>query len=94
VIYRIGDKQSEKLIIPNEYKEKIISIHKYCTKPELEMFLIISEGLSKKYEKLKSKITPKAFAKDKIKYNGKNTTIQQNSIGNIMKTESNFLLRV
>ena len=32
-IYRIGDKQSDKLKIPAEYKSKIISVEKYCTKP-------------------------------------------------------------
>lgn len=34
-ILRIGDKQSDKLIIPKEYKDRIISVEKYCTKPEL-----------------------------------------------------------
>ena len=42
-ILRIGDKQSDKLVIPSEYKDKILSVDKYCTKPELEM---LSDALS------------------------------------------------
>ena len=38
-ILRIGDK----LVIPSEYKDKILSVDKYCTKPELEM---LSDALS------------------------------------------------
>ena len=37
-ILRIGDKQSDKLVIPSEYKDKILSVDKYCTKPELNAF--------------------------------------------------------
>ena len=40
---------------------------KYCTKPELEILLIISEGLYDQYEKVKSKMKPKDFAKQNIK---------------------------
>ena len=43
LIMRVGDVQNENLKIPSDYKEKIIGIEKYCTKPELEMLLIISE---------------------------------------------------
>jgi hypothetical protein len=66
-ILRIGDVLNEKLVIPKEYKNKIVSIEKYCTKPELEILLIISEGLMKKYEKVKSKQKAKSFAKENIK---------------------------
>ncbi len=65
-ILRIGDKQSDRLVIPSEYREKIISIEKYCTKPELEMLFIIAEDLEKKYEKTKSSLKPKDFAKKYI----------------------------
>lgn len=44
LIMRVGDVQNENLKIPSDYKEKIMDIKKYCTKPELEMLLIISEG--------------------------------------------------
>lgn len=64
-ILRIGDLQNEKLIIPSEYKHKIVSIEKYCTKPELEMLLIISENLVDSYEKVKSK-KDQRFSQKKI----------------------------
>ncbi len=68
-IIRVGDKQSDKLIIPNAYKQQITSVGKYCTKPELEMLLIISEGMLKEFEKVKSKMKAKDFAKNNIQYN-------------------------
>lgn len=66
-VLRVGDTQSEKLTIPAEYKYKIVGEEKYCTKPELEILLIISEGLYDQYEKVKSKMNPKDFAKQNIK---------------------------
>lgn len=66
-ILRIGDKLSDKLAIPKEYQEKIISIDKYCTKPELEILLIISENMINQFEKVKSKKKAKTFAKENIK---------------------------
>lgn len=66
-ILRIGDTQGERLLIPQPYKEKIVSVEKYCTKPELEMLLIISEGLMDEYEKVKSSVRPKTFAKQKVR---------------------------
>ena len=66
-ILRIGDKLSDKLVIPKEYQEKIIYVEKYCTKPELEMLLIISENMTNEYEKVKSKKRAKIFAKENIK---------------------------
>lgn len=67
VILRIGDKLSDKLLIPKEYREKIISVEKYCTKPELEILLIISENMTSEFEKGKSKKKAKTFAKENIK---------------------------
>ena len=64
-VLRIGDGQNEKLEIPSEYKDKITLVEKYCTKPELEMLLIISEELADEYEKVKSKM--KTFAKANIR---------------------------
>ena len=71
-IYRIGDKQTDKLTIPIKLKNIVSQdrIYKYCTKPELEILLIINEGLFKKYQKIKSKKTPKEFAKENITFNG------------------------
>ncbi len=70
-ILRIGDKQSDKLIIPKEYKDRIISVEKYCTKPELEMLFIIASDLVADYDKVKSSVSPKAFAKANIRCNDK-----------------------
>ena len=71
VVIRIGDVQNEPLIIPKEYECKITEIKKYCTKPELEMLLIISEGMIDAFEKTKSTITPKEFSKKHISYGRK-----------------------
>lgn len=68
LVMRIGDVQNEKLTIPADYKEKINCVEKYCTKPELEMLLIISEGLASEFEKVKSSVSPKEFAKHHIRY--------------------------
>ncbi len=65
-VFRIGDKQNDKLIIPVEYKEKILCVEKYCTKPEIEMLLILAEGMERSYEKVKSSVMPKQFAKKNI----------------------------
>lgn len=48
-------------------KNKITLVEKYCTKPELEMLLIISENLADEYEKVKSKTKAKIFAKANIR---------------------------
>lgn len=68
-VLRIGDKLNDKLKIPKEYQGKIKEIKKYCTKPELEMLLIISENLYTSFEKGKSKKSPKSFSKENVVYN-------------------------
>ena len=65
-IIRIGDKMSDSLKIPKRYLERVVSSEKYCTKPELEILLIIAEGKLTEYEKFKSKISPKDFSKQNI----------------------------
>lgn len=69
LVMRVGDKQTDRLTIPPDYKDKIACVEKYCTIPELEMLLIISEGLVKEYDKVKSQTKPKAFAKTHVVYN-------------------------
>ncbi|SHK40588.1 GNAT family acetyltransferase [Hespellia stercorisuis] len=66
-ILRVGDGLNEKLVIPKEYEERVIGIEKYCTKPELEMLLIIAEKQFVDYEKVKSSMKPKIFAKNNVK---------------------------
>ena len=68
-ILRIGDKLSDELKIPREYKGQIEDVRKYCTKPELEMLLIISENKEAIFEKVKGKLSPKTFSKENIIYN-------------------------
>lgn len=68
-VLRIGDKLNDELKIPREYKGKITDIKKYCTKPELEMLLIISENIDLEFEKVKSKTSPKTFSKENVVYN-------------------------
>ena len=68
-VLRIGDKLSDQLTISKEYKGKIKDVKKYCTKPELEMLLIISEGLDADFEKEKSQKGPKIFSKEHVIYN-------------------------
>lgn len=67
VIFRVGDKLNEKLLVPSAYQYKIKEIRKYCTKPELEMLFIIAEGMFKAFSKEKSTVKPKTFAKEHIK---------------------------
>jgi len=67
LVMRVGDKQSDQLKIPKDYSGKIAAVEKYCTKPELEMLLIIAEGLTEEFEKTKSTMSPKSFAKAHIR---------------------------
>lgn len=67
-IYRIGDKMSDTLKIPKELSPFIKSQRKFCTKPELEILLIIGEQLVREFEKVKSKQKPKDFCKQNIAY--------------------------
>lgn len=71
IVIRIGDKLSDELKIPKEFNILIssYSVQKVCTKPELEILLIINEKLFKEYSKVKNKMSPKEFAKKYIKYN-------------------------
>lgn len=70
-VIRIGDKLSDKLVIPESISHiiKEENIYNYLTRPELEMLLIINKGLFKKFNKIKSKIRPKIFAEENIHIN-------------------------
>ena len=70
IVLRIGDKLNDKLKLRG-YERKIKEVYKICTKPELEMLLIIAEGLVDDYNKSKSKENPKAYAKANIKFGKK-----------------------
>jgi hypothetical protein len=66
-IIRIGDTQKDILKIPDDIVHKISKIEKVCAKPELEILLIIGEGLYQKFSQ-QSDLQPKQFAKIHIKY--------------------------
>lgn len=70
-IYRIGDKMTESLKIPKELIQQIQGQKKFCTKPELEMLLIIAENRVAQFEKVKSKQKPKSFCKANVSFNRK-----------------------
>lgn len=70
-VIRVGDKMNDVLKIPKEYAHKITSVERCCTRPELEMLLIIAEDLVSEFEKTKSKIKPKQFCKEHIIHNRK-----------------------
>lgn len=53
-IYRIVDKMTDSLKIPKELLLSIKSQAKFCTKPELEMLLIIAENKVSEFEKVKA----------------------------------------
>lgn len=68
-VWRIGDKQTDRLDIPAEFRTRIKKVTKFCTLPELEILLILSEKKFKEYEKGKSHKHPKDFAKENIVFN-------------------------
>ena len=70
-IYRIGDKMSDALKVPKELLPVIKSQAKFCTKPELEMLLIIAENKASDFEKLKAKQKPKDFCKQNVVFKRK-----------------------
>lgn len=70
-VYRIGDKLSDNLKIPKELLNAIKGVYKFCTKPELEMLIIIAENMRRDFEKVKSKQKPKDFCKQHIVFNRK-----------------------
>ncbi len=65
-IYRIGDKMSDALKVSKELLPVIKSQAKFCTKPELEMLLIIAENKTSDFEKVKTKQKPKDFCKQNV----------------------------
>ena len=67
VFFRIGDTQNDayNLTCLSARKSKI-SIKKVCTKPEIEILVIINEHLYNEYLKVKSTIKPKQFVKSNV----------------------------
>ena len=73
-VYRIGDSLTDKLPVPADYQGRIKGVRKFCTKPELEMLLIIAEGKEAEFEKVKAgkrKMKAKDFCKANVVHNRK-----------------------
>lgn len=73
-VYRIGDSMTDRLPVPADYRGRIQRIRKFCTKPELEMLLIIAEGKEAEFEKVKAgrhRIKAKDFSKANVVHNRK-----------------------
>lgn len=78
-VLRIGDTLTDHFKIPSEYEPKIVSVKKYCTKPEIEMLLILTEGLENEFEKVKA---------------GKTNGAQRSSVRNISLRGANATITV
>ncbi len=75
VVYRVGDKLSEKFDVrKKDIPGKITEVYKVCTLPELEMLFIINEGLFDDYMKVKSSLSPSEYYKSKNKKYKKQAT--------------------
>lgn len=68
LIYRIGDTLKDKLSFDGfELRKEKMQVFKYCTKPEIEILIIINENLLEEYNKASSKISAKSFIKPYLK---------------------------
>lgn len=85
---------NDKLKINKEYKEFIKGQYKFCTKPELEILLIIVENKLNAFEKTKSKIKPKEFCKKYVSFNNQKYDNQLNSLLIILQIELIYLFIV
>ena len=66
--YRIGDKQNDDYDFKCfKLRENYIQTFRICTLPELEILVIINEGLFDEFLKDKSQIMPKQFVKEHIR---------------------------
>ena len=67
--YRVGDTQRDEFDLScfGQSRKERITIKKICTKPEIEILIIINEGLYTEYLKVSSSVSPKEFVKNKVK---------------------------
>lgn len=66
IVCRIGDTLKEEMSLAKfKLRANHIKIYKFCTKPEIEILVIINEQLISEYKK--SKKRPKTFVNEKIK---------------------------
>lgn len=67
-IVQVGDSLTDCVFLPPEIKSKIsMPIQDFHSRPELEILLILHEGLYSDFQKVKSKVTPKEFAKSHLR---------------------------
>ena len=88
-VYRIGDTQKDKLDL-SRFKERIKHIHIYnvCTKPEIEILIILAENKYREYCKISHEmnIGPKQYAKMAFKnYHSIEKYIEQHDIVQAIK---------
>ncbi len=62
-IIRVGDTLTDALYIENNYRHLFLEEIKVCTKPELEILMIINEGLLKDFNK--TNLKPSVFLRTK-----------------------------
>lgn len=85
VVYRIGDTLKDEIDLSCfKLRQDNIKIYKVCTKPELEILIIINEGWYKEYQKESKEIGPKSFVNQRIpNYDPKSYFATNDIIGSI-----------
>ncbi len=82
-VYRILDSRREDFKLSKAYKSKVDVVN-VITAPEIEMLIIIHEGLYSEYSKVKSKTKPSEFCKENLKYSDvKSTDFIENYFSNV-----------
>ncbi len=68
IIYRVGDTLKEDFDL-SKFKMRInhMKVYKVCTKPEIEVLVIINKGIYTEYIKKSKKYRPKSFVNSKFK---------------------------
>ena len=69
LFYRVGDTLNDEFDTScfGKIRQEHINVINVCTTPEIEVLIIICEGLYKDYLKCKSEISPKEFVKIHVK---------------------------
>ena len=68
LFYRVGDTQKEEFDLSCfPLREQYMTVKKVCTKPEIEILIIINENLYQQYLKVYRRFKPKQFVKAYIK---------------------------
>ena len=87
VIYRVGDTQKDELDL-KAVSERVFSVRTFCTKPEIEILIIINEGLLKEYSNLSAshRLMPKEFVRSRIRdYDFETALNRVQDIGGLLK---------